>query len=92
MCPSSQVASWSSEVVPSSNEPTRNVTRSDRHCRPIFWQGGAHIGSGFVIGSAVGAAAIGSGGHRGMAVAALAQGLIAAALALPLLGRPRVNA
>ncbi|HWP76445.1 MAG TPA: hypothetical protein VNU03_18140, partial [Methylomirabilota bacterium] len=44
---------------------------------------------GFVIGSAVGAAAIGSGGYRGMALAALAQGLIAAVLALPLLRRPR---
>jgi predicted MFS family arabinose efflux permease len=45
--------------------------------------------SGLVIGSAVGAAAIGSGGYQGMALAALAQGLLAAALALPLLGRAR---
>jgi len=45
--------------------------------------------SGLVIGSAVGAAAIGSGGHRGMALAALAQGVLAAALALPLLRRRR---
>ncbi len=36
-------------------------------------------------------AAIG-GGYRGMAVAAVAQGLVAAALALPLLGRPRAPA
>jgi hypothetical protein len=35
----------------------------------------------------VGAAAIGSGGYRGMAVAAVAQGVVAAGLALPLLGR-----
>ena len=48
--------------------------------------------SGLVIGSAVGAAAIGGGGYRGMAVAAVAQGLVAAALALPLLGRPRAPA
>jgi predicted MFS family arabinose efflux permease len=40
--------------------------------------------SGLVIGSAVGAAAIGGGGYRGMAVAALAQGVLAAALVLPL--------
>ena len=45
--------------------------------------------SGLVIGSAVGAAAIGSGGYRGMALAALAQGVLAAGLALPLLRRPR---
>jgi predicted MFS family arabinose efflux permease len=45
--------------------------------------------SGLVIGSAVGAAAIGSGGYRGMALAALAQGMLAAGLALPLLRRPR---
>lgn len=45
--------------------------------------------SGLVIGSAVGAAAIGSGGYQGMAPAALAQGALAAALALPLLRRPR---
>jgi hypothetical protein len=38
-----------------------------------------------VIGAAVGAAAIGGGGYRGMAVAALAQGVLAAALVLPLL-------
>ena len=44
---------------------------------------------GLVIGSAVGAAAIGSGGYRGMALAALAQGVLGAALALPLLRRPR---
>ncbi|HUM15738.1 MAG TPA: MFS transporter [Candidatus Nitrosotalea sp.] len=44
--------------------------------------------SGLVIGSAVGAAAIGGGGYRGMALAALAQGVLAAGLALPLL-RPR---
>jgi MFS transporter, DHA1 family, inner membrane transport protein len=43
---------------------------------------------GLVIGSAVGAAAIG-GGYRGMAVAALLQGGLAASLALPLLKRPR---
>ena len=40
--------------------------------------------SGLVIGSAVGAAAIGGGGYRGMAIAALAQGVLAAALVLPL--------
>ena len=45
--------------------------------------------SGLVIGSAVGAAAIGGGGHQGMALAALAQGVLAAGLALPLLRRPR---
>jgi predicted MFS family arabinose efflux permease len=45
--------------------------------------------SGLVIGSAVGAAAIGSGGYQGMALAALAQGLLAAGLALPLLRRSR---
>lgn len=45
--------------------------------------------SGLVIGAAVGAAAIGSGGYRGMAVAAVAQGVVAAGLALPLLTRPR---
>lgn len=45
--------------------------------------------SGLVIGSAVGAAAIGSGGYQGMALAALAQGVLAAGLALPLLRRPR---
>jgi predicted MFS family arabinose efflux permease len=44
--------------------------------------------SGLVIGSAVGAAAIGGGGYRGMALAALAQGVVAAGLALPLLRRP----
>jgi predicted MFS family arabinose efflux permease len=43
---------------------------------------------GLVIGSAVGAAAIG-GGYQGMALAALAQGVLAAGLALPLLKRPR---
>jgi predicted MFS family arabinose efflux permease len=48
--------------------------------------------SGLVIGSAVGAAAIGSGGYRGMALAAVAQGVVAAGLALPLLGRPRAPA
>lgn len=48
--------------------------------------------SGLVIGAAVGAAAIGGGGSRGMALAAVAQGLVAAGLALPLLGRPRVSA
>jgi predicted MFS family arabinose efflux permease len=47
--------------------------------------------SGLVIGAAVGAAAIG-GGYRGMALAAVAQGVVAAGLALPLLGRPRVSA
>lgn len=46
--------------------------------------------SGLVIGSAVGAAVIGGGGYRGMAVAALCQGALAAALALPLL-RPRTR-
>jgi len=46
--------------------------------------------SGLVIGSTVGAAAIGGGGYRGMALAALAQGVLAAALALPLLGRARM--
>src|SRR6266851_2535734 len=45
--------------------------------------------SGLVIGSAVGAAAIGGGGYQGMALAALAQGVLAAGLALPLLRRPR---
>jgi predicted MFS family arabinose efflux permease len=45
--------------------------------------------SGLVIGSAVGAAAIGGGGYRGMALAALAQGVLAAGLALPLLRPPR---
>jgi DHA1 family inner membrane transport protein len=44
--------------------------------------------SGLVIGAAVGAAAIGGGGYRGMALAALAQGAVAAGLAQPLL-RPR---
>ncbi len=48
--------------------------------------------SGLVIGSAVGAAALGSGGSHGMALAALAQGVVAAGLALPLLGRPRAAA
>jgi hypothetical protein len=48
--------------------------------------------SGLVIGSAVGAAAIGSGGYQGMALAALAQGLLAAGLALPLLGPARDRA
>ncbi|HJV56923.1 MAG TPA: MFS transporter [Methylomirabilota bacterium] len=48
--------------------------------------------SGLVIGSAVGAAAIGGGGYRGMALAAVAQGVVAAGLALPLLRRPRVSA
>jgi predicted MFS family arabinose efflux permease len=43
--------------------------------------------SGLVIGSAVGSAAIGHGGYAGMALAALALGLLAAALALPLVGR-----
>jgi len=47
--------------------------------------------SGLVIGSAVGAAAIG-GGYHGMALAAVAQGVVAAGLALPLLRRPRVSA
>lgn len=45
--------------------------------------------SGLVIGSAVGAAAIGGGGYRGMALAALAQGVLAAGLALPLVKPPR---
>jgi MFS transporter, DHA1 family, inner membrane transport protein len=45
--------------------------------------------SGLVIGAAVGAAAIGGGGYRGMALAALAQGAVAAGLALPLLGPRR---
>ena len=45
--------------------------------------------SGLVIGSAGGAAAIGGGGYQGMALAALAQGVLAAGLALPLLRRPR---
>jgi MFS transporter, DHA1 family, inner membrane transport protein len=48
--------------------------------------------SGLVIGAAVGAAAIGGGGYRGMALAAVAQGVVAAGLALPLLRRPRVSA
>ena len=48
--------------------------------------------SGLVIGSTVGAAAIGGGGYRGMALAAVAQGVMAAGLALPLLRRPRVSA
>ena len=48
--------------------------------------------SGLVIGSAVGAAVIGGGGYRGMALAAVAQGVVAAGLALPLLRRPRVSA
>ena len=48
--------------------------------------------SGLVIGSAVGAAAIGGGGYRGMALAAVAQGVVAAGLALPLLRRPRLSA
>ena len=48
--------------------------------------------SGLVIGSAVGAAAIGNGGYRGIALAAVAQGLVAAGLALPLLRRPRAPA
>jgi DHA1 family inner membrane transport protein len=44
--------------------------------------------SGLVIGSAVGAAVIASGGYRWFAVVTLAQGAVAAGLALPLL-RPR---
>ncbi len=48
--------------------------------------------SGLVIGSAVGAAAIGGGGYRGMALAAVAQGVVAAGLALPQLRRPRRSA
>ena len=44
--------------------------------------------SGLVIGSAVGAAIIGSGGYGWFAVLALVQGALAAGLALPLL-RPR---
>jgi predicted MFS family arabinose efflux permease len=44
--------------------------------------------SGLVLGSMVGALVLGRGGHGGFAVAALGQGLLAAALALPLL-RPR---
>ncbi|MGH7299111.1 MAG: MFS transporter [Candidatus Rokuibacteriota bacterium] len=47
--------------------------------------------SGLVIGSAVGAAAIGGGGYQGMALAALAQGVTAAGLALPLLRRVRTR-
>jgi len=45
--------------------------------------------SGLVIGSAVGAAAIGGGGYYGLALAALAQGVLAAGLALPLVRPPR---
>ena len=45
-----------------------------------------------MIGSAVGAAAIGGGGYQGMALAALAQGVLAAGLALPLLRRRRGEA
>lgn len=44
--------------------------------------------SGLVLGSMVGAAVLGSGGYGGFAIAALGQGPLAAALALPLL-RPR---
>jgi DHA1 family inner membrane transport protein len=44
--------------------------------------------SGLVIGSAVGAAVIASGGYRWFAAVTLAQGAVAAGLALPLL-RPR---
>jgi predicted MFS family arabinose efflux permease len=39
---------------------------------------------GFILGSVVGAAAIGREGHLGLALAALGQGVLAAALALPL--------
>ncbi len=45
--------------------------------------------SGLVVGSAVGAAIIGSGGYTGFALLTLGQGVLAAALALPLLRRPR---
>lgn len=41
--------------------------------------------TGLVAGSAVGAAVIAGGGYRGLAIVALAQGVLAAALALPLL-------
>lgn len=44
--------------------------------------------SGMVVGSIVGALVLGGGGPMGFAIAALGQGLLAAALALPLL-RPR---
>jgi MFS transporter, DHA1 family, inner membrane transport protein len=44
--------------------------------------------SGLVLGSIVGAAVLASGGYGGFAIAALGQGLVAAALAIPLL-RPR---
>jgi len=47
--------------------------------------------SGLVIGSAVGAAVLGSGGYRGFAYAALCQGVLAAGLALPLLRPPRAR-
>lgn len=43
--------------------------------------------SGLVVGSAVGAAVLGAAGPRGLGVVALAQGLLAAAVALPLLRR-----
>ena len=45
--------------------------------------------SGLVVGAAVGAAVIGLGGYLPFAVVALAQGMLAAAVAMPLLARPR---
>jgi len=47
--------------------------------------------SGLVIGSVVGAAVLGSGGYTGFAIAALSQGALAAAMALPLLRPPRAG-
>jgi DHA1 family inner membrane transport protein len=47
--------------------------------------------SGLVVGSVVGAAVIGRGEYTGFALAALAQGVLAAALALPLLGSGRLT-
>jgi hypothetical protein len=40
VCPISQVASWSSEAVPSSRGPIRSVTGKLRHCEPSVRQGG----------------------------------------------------
>jgi len=47
--------------------------------------------TGLVVGSAVGAAVIGSGGYRWFAAVALVQGALAAGLALPLLGPRRIG-
>src|SRR3712207_6482534 len=53
--PSSQVASWSSELSPSSSEPTRRVTRSAWHWEPSLRQGRsvAARGSDRVMGAVI---------------------------------------